>query len=56
MDSTREVAISLVDAIGEALGVDTGTVSEIIFEAAVEAAVNVLNARPADDSDEGDRP
>lgn len=37
---------ALVDAIGEALGVDTGTVSEARMAAAMEAARRVLVNRP----------
>ncbi len=32
-------AVKVVDAVGEALGVDTGTISEERFRAAVEAAL-----------------
>ena len=40
--NSRELLEALVDAIGEALGVDTGTCNTSMFEAAVEAADALL--------------
>lgn len=39
------LAESLVDAIGEALGVDTGTIPESRFADALEAAQKILDSR-----------
>jgi hypothetical protein len=39
------IAERLVDAIGEALGVDTGTVPEIIFAQAKAAAARLLDGK-----------
>lgn len=38
----RELAERIVDAVGEALGVDTGTCHEAAFEAAVTAVWKLL--------------
>lgn len=37
-----KIAEQLVDAVGEALGVDTGTCSETKFKAACKAAKGIL--------------
>jgi len=37
-----DLAVQLVDRIGDILGVDTGTISEWKFEEAVEAATEIL--------------
>jgi hypothetical protein len=42
----RAVARDIVDAVGEALGVDTGTIHESRFEEAVDAARGVLGQKP----------
>lgn len=41
---------TLVDLVGEALGVDTGNVSEATFEAALTAAKGVPNAEASVDA------
>jgi len=50
MKNTDQVAEAIVDAVGEALGVDTGTCSEVVFAAAVAAAKAVLAKAEADQS------
>jgi hypothetical protein len=37
-DGASETTVRIVDAVGEALGVDTGTISEAQFDVAVNAA------------------
>jgi hypothetical protein len=42
---TNELAEKIVDAVGGAFGIDTGTCSEVAFCAALEAVENLLNGR-----------
>jgi hypothetical protein len=46
-EAIDEVAEMLVDGVGEALGVDTGTISEARFEAAVDVAKKSLEGKDA---------